>query len=100
MGTFGPVKVVWSAASVRHLEQVVEYLQGESVAAPITIRRRILETVRRIGEMPYSGRVGRLDGTREAVVPRSPYIVVYQNSTDCVVILGIWHGARQWTVPF
>jgi len=94
------MKVVWSAVSVRHLHEVVEYLQGESSSGAKTIRRRILETVRRVGQMPYSGRVGRIDGTREAVVPRSPYIVAYQVSVDAVEILGIWHGARLWPESF
>jgi len=94
------MKVIWSAASVRHLQEVVEYLQGESAAGAVTIRRRILETVRRVGQMPYSGRIGRIDGTREAVVPRSPYIVVYQVSAQTVEILGIWHGARLWPDSF
>ena len=94
------MKVIWSAASARHLNEVVYYLQGESAEGAITIRRRILETVRRVGQMPHSGRIGRVDGTREAVVPRSPYIVVYQLSAQAVEILGIWHGARQWPEAF
>jgi len=94
------MKVIWSAASARHLNEVVDYLQGESAEGAITIRRRILETVRRVGQMPQCGRIGRVDGTREAVVPRSPYIVVYQLSAQAVEILGIWHGARQWPEAF
>jgi toxin ParE1/3/4 len=94
------MKVIWSAASARHLQEVVDYLQGESSAGAITIRRRILETVRRVGQMPYSGRIGRADGTREAVVPRSSYIVVYQVYLQTVEIVGIWHGARQWPESF
>ena len=94
------MKVIWSAASVRHLQEVNEYLQGESAVGAAAIRRRILETARRIGQMPHSGRIGRVEGTREAVVPRSPYIVVYQISVQRVEILGIWHGARIWPESF
>ena len=94
------MKVIWSAASVCYLEGVVEYLQGETAGGAITIRRRILNTVGRVKLMPYSGRVGRIDGTREAVAPRSPYIVVYQVSAQTVEILGIWHGARLWPEAF
>lgn len=64
------------------------------------MRRRILETVRRVGQMPRSGRAGRIEGTREAVVPRSPYIVVYRISEQTVDILGIWHAARLWPESF
>jgi toxin ParE1/3/4 len=93
------VKVLWSAASVKHLEEIVEYLQGECSEGAITTRRRILETKRRIGRMPRSGRVGRINGTREAVVPRTPYIIVYRVERT-VEILGIWHAARLWPESF
>jgi len=94
------MKVVWSAASKRHLQEVVEYLQGESSGGAIKIRRRILETKRRVGQMPYGGRIGRIEGTREAVVPRTPYIIVYRVAAQRVEILGIWHGARLWPESF
>jgi plasmid stabilization system protein ParE len=96
------MKIVWSAASVRLLQEAFDYLHGESSGAAIAIRRRILNTVQRIGQMPYSGRVGRIEVTREAVVPRSPYIVVYQISASeqTIEILGIWHGVRLWPESF
>jgi toxin ParE1/3/4 len=92
--------VLWSASSVRHLQQVAEYLQGESYGGAITVRRRILKTAQRVGQMPFSGRVGRIEGTREAVVPRTPYIVVYRVSALTVEIVGIWHAARLWPESF
>jgi len=50
--------------------------------------------------MLFSERVGRIDGTREAVVPRTPFIVVYRVSEKTVDILGIWHAAREWPKSF
>jgi toxin ParE1/3/4 len=94
------MKVIWSASAVRHLQEAVEYIQAESAGGSITTSRRILETVVRIGQMPHSGRIGRVDGTREAVVPRPPYIVVYQNTELEVEILGIWHATRLWPDSF
>lgn len=75
---------------------MVEYIEGESAAGAVSTRRRILDTVLRLVQLPYSGRVGRVAGTREAVVPQSPYIVVYEVSKQTVEILGIWHGAQKW----
>ena len=94
------MKVIWSAASVRHLQEIVEYLQGESAVRTISNRRRILAAVKRLAQAPNIGREGRIEGTREVVVPRSPYIVVYRLSAQQVEILGIWHGARQWPEAF
>ncbi len=94
------MRVLWSAASLRHLHEIAEYLQGENYGAATTMRRRILEAKQLIGQMPFSGRIGRVDGTREAVVPRTPYIIVYRVSDQTVEILGIWHGAQEWPESF
>jgi toxin ParE1/3/4 len=82
--------VLWSAASVRHLHQAFDYIQGESFGGATTVRQRILKTAQGLGEMPFSGRVGRIDGTREAMVPRTPYIVVFRVAEETVDILGFW----------
>jgi plasmid stabilization system protein ParE len=100
MGERSQMNVIWAAASVKHLQEVVDYIQSESTEGAITTRHRILEMVRRVGEMPHSGRIGRVEGTREVVIPRSPYIVVYQLTAEAVEILGIWHSARQWPESF
>ena len=94
------MNVIWSATSVRHLQDVVSYLEGESSNLAVTTRRRILETKRRISQMPNSGRIGRVAGTREAVVQRTPYIVVYRIKEKTVEILGIWHTSRLWPESF
>jgi plasmid stabilization system protein ParE len=94
------MKVIWSAASVRRLREIVEYIEPESSSGASTTRRRILKTALRVGQMPYSGRIGRVEGTREAVVPGSPYILVYQVSAQAVEIVGVWHAARLWPESF
>jgi toxin ParE1/3/4 len=89
MGAGWPMKVIWSAASVRRLLEGIKFRQGESTGAAIALRRRILETVRQIGQMPYFGHAGRIEGTREVVVPRSSCSVVYQISGQTIEVLGL-----------
>ena len=48
---------------------------------------------------PYSGRKGRIDGTRELVFPGLPYIVVYRIEDQVVDVLRIYHGALDWRIP-
>lgn len=48
---------------------------------------------------PNVGRLGRVSGTRELVVSRTPYIVVYRVGAR-VEILAIIHGARDWPESF
>ena len=47
-----------------------------------------------------SGRAGRVAGTRECVVPRSPYIAADAVTGDVIRILRILHGAQRWPEEF
>lgn len=94
------MNIVWSAAAVRHLLEAIDFIRAESAKGSLSVRRRILKTAARLGQMPNSGRTGRIEGTREAVVPGTSFIVVYQVSKDAVEIVGIWHTARLWPHSF
>ena len=52
--------------------------------------------VSRLADFPESARPGRVPGTRELVVPATPFIVVYRIEATCVVILRVLHGAQKW----
>jgi toxin ParE1/3/4 len=47
---------------------------------------------------PFRGRAGEEPDTRELVVPRTAYIVVYRVRESVVEILRVIHGAQQWPV--
>ena len=34
--------------------------------------------------------------TRELVIPRLPYLVVYQTFEECLIVLNVLHGAQRW----
>lgn len=52
--------------------------------------------VARLIDMPQCGRPGRWPGTRELVVPSSPYAIPYRVRGEIIEILRVWHGARRW----
>jgi len=41
-----------------------------------------------------------VEGTRELVVPRTPYLVAYTVIDRQVVILAVLHHAREWPEAF
>jgi toxin ParE1/3/4 len=47
-------------------------------------------------QFPESGRPGRIEGTRELVIQRTPYIIAYRMARDAVRILRVLHGAQNW----
>ena len=54
----------------------------------------IHQTILALSSMPNRGRAGRVEGTRELVLPRLPYIVVYRVKNVDIEILHIYHGAQ------
>jgi plasmid stabilization system protein ParE len=70
--------------------------QDRGVDTANRITRVIHEAVQSLRTMPYRGRYGRLENTRELVVPRLPYVVIYQISEERLVILNVLHAAQRW----
>ena len=60
----------------------------------------IISAVDRLAEAPHLGKPGRVDGTRERVIPRTRYIAAYTVIGDRVEILSVIHGARLWPEHF
>jgi toxin ParE1/3/4 len=58
----------------------------------------ITAKVEQLGSMAQIGRPGRISGTRELVVARTPYIVIYElaQDKDRVEVLRVIHGAMRW----
>ena len=91
------VRVDWSLAALADLKAIAEWIeQDRDLQTANRIARAIYGAVQSLLTMPYRGRYGRLDDTRELVIPRLPYIVVYRVLEERLVILNVLHGARRW----
>ena len=47
---------------------------------------------------PQMGRPGRLRGTRELVISRTPFIVVYRVKGTRIEVIRMLHSSQQWPV--
>ena len=88
------MRLRWRLSAVSDLAEIRDFISESDPEAAGAVVDRVLRSVERLESFPNSGRVGRISGTRELVVPGLPYIVVYTcNDTD-VSIIGVFHGAR------
>jgi len=81
---------------MRDREAIFDYIEAESPQSAILVDDRIETQVEVLAEFPEIGRPGRVEGTREFVILRTPYIAAYSVRAETVWILRVLHGAQQW----
>lgn len=88
-------RLVWAETALADFEQAIAYLAEHDLSAAQLAAERIDRAARRLAEMP-TGRSGRVLGTFEKSVGRTPYIIAYVIQGEMIVILRVIHGARNW----
>ena len=53
-----------------------------------------------LSDNPDMGHAGRVLGTRELVIPKTPFIVPYRLQRNVIQILRVYYGARRWPESF
>ena len=90
------MRILWLRAAERNLEEQIEYIGERNLRAANTLADKIAASVARLADRSHRGRSGRVAGTRELVVPGTPYIVVYVVGADYVRIHRVLHDAQRW----
>ena len=88
-------RLIWSERFRYEIQREYEFLCESNPGAAKTVIERVIKASRRLGEFPKSGRIGRLKGAWELVVPGLPYVVAYDVSDDGVVLLMLFHTSRK-----
>jgi toxin ParE1/3/4 len=81
------------------MEDIAEYLEARNPVAGRQVGSRIRETINLLLKFPNMGHKGTQPGTREMLVPRLPYIIVYRIEShakeEWLAIIGVYHGAQR-----
>ena len=95
-----PLTIRWTKQAIADLDHAFDFVATDSPDAA----RLLIDTVDRATDTPavhlQLGRPARIPGTRELVVPRTPYIVAYRLDRGTIAILAVIHGARRWPERF
>jgi toxin ParE1/3/4 len=89
------MQVRWSPDAVADLQHIVDYIRADNPVAARRVGRKIYDRLNALGALPYGGKKGRVDGTRELALPPLPFIAVYRvlEHADSVEIVNVIHGA-------
>ena len=91
------MKLTWRPPAEQDREAAIDYIAQDNPIAALGQLDRIEQQTDMLLEHPKMGRPGRVKSTRELVISRTPFIVVYHlPSPQHVEILRLLHGAQQW----
>ncbi|MDD2705346.1 MAG: type II toxin-antitoxin system RelE/ParE family toxin [Acidocella sp.] len=99
MATNRPLPVIWTPRASAEYLSAVRYIAEERPAIAIEQGELVRQAAGRLADYPQMGRAGRRRGTRELVVPGTPFIVVYriqEQDARQIQVIRFLHGAQQW----
>ena len=94
------MKVTWLArARARAARQAaIDFIAQDDPLAALSQIDEIEQQVDLLASQPRMGRPGRVKGTREIVIGRTSFILVYRidPKAERLEVLHFLHGAQQW----
>ena len=94
------MKIKWFACAINDLIEIRKYIAEDNPAAAQNVASKIKEATSLLKEHSAAGRSGRIEGTRELVIPEFPYIIPYRVRNGEIEILRVLHNARKWPSKF
>lgn len=90
------MEIRWLRRALINLEQAYSYIQQDNPEAAQQLILRIQSAVSQLENYPFIGRLGRVEGTRELVIPNTPYIIIYRIKQESVEILRVLHTSKRY----
>ena len=94
------MKQAWTRLAVADINNAYNHIAEDSPSAAARVIEKIRKTVDALCRHPEMGRPGRVAGTREIVVPGTPFVVPYRVKDNRLEVLAVIHGARRWPDTF
>ena len=91
------MQVRWLEKAFKNLDDEAEFISRDDPSAARAVVGRIHDAVDNLKANPTLGRPGRIQGTRELLVPGTPYIVPYRvrPRLNQVEVLRVFHASRR-----
>jgi toxin ParE1/3/4 len=88
--------LVWAQLALEDRDAIFDFIEQKSPRSAVEIDEKIAKQAAMLRDHPMLGRAGRLEGTRELVLSKLPYILAYRILDDRIRILRVLHSAREW----
>ena len=89
-------EILWTRRAIRDIENIHRYLAQTNIEAARATVSAIRKATQPLTYHAFIGRLGRREGTRELVVLKTSFIVVYRVQENTVQIVRVLHGAQKY----
>ena len=89
-------RIVWLPEARRSRRSQIAYIAERNTRAALAAANAIRSAIDQLAENPRLGRTGRVPGTRELVVARTSFVVIYVVHADTVRIIRVLHAVQRW----
>lgn len=90
----------WLPTATNERYDQLDYIAMDDPLAAISQDEEIEQQISLLATQPEMGRIGRVNGTRELVISRTPFIAIYRIVGQRIEILRFLHGAQKWPNEF
>lgn len=90
------MKLIWTDQALSDLEEIEAFTANDNPRAGSLVAKQVYRETFVLRRNPYLGRVGQVDGTRELVIQRYPYLALYEVVSEGVRVLSVFHTSRAW----
>jgi toxin ParE1/3/4 len=90
------MELVFDDEAIADLENIYSWMAQDSPAAAKKVVQRLFSSAELLISFPLMGHTGREPDTFEWVVPRLPYVVIYEvdRVRERIVVTAVFHGAQ------
>lgn len=88
--------LVWTPRAREQRREAIEYIAQDNPAAALDQLDEIEKQTDTLLQHPEIGRTGRKHGTRELVISRTHFVVVYRIKAKRIEVLRLLYTSQEW----
>jgi toxin ParE1/3/4 len=88
--------VNWTKSALKDIENEANYLNKISPSIEDAFLHEVEKSIDLVKKYPELGRIGRVSETREFILKKFQYILVYLIKESCLDIIRLLHTSRKW----
>jgi toxin ParE1/3/4 len=88
--------IIWAPRATAHLAALHARIARDNPRAAAQTLATIVNAADVLADHPNIGRPGRVPGSRELVVPGTPYVLPYRLHSDRIDIIAVFHERQKW----